>query len=274
MEYGDCFRCSDLSFFSDKDRIGTAGHRFLKQEIISLYSAQGGAGRTTIALNLAWLLAESLKDLKILFLDLNFSEGYPDSAVRLSQEPLENSGILIDNITDLNSAFYRSITRIDGCGIDFIFPPPALNRSEGLSVDLLDEMVMRARKDYGIVIADIPNRFDNIFIEMLDLSTTILLVATPETSQVMRVNKLLKIMPADAAKMLVLNNRDNLKVSPGKVRMISSLSEMPFAGYMQYVMQAGRHGYLKIGRKYTEIISLRGQIEKLLDNLFADKHIM
>ncbi|GAH11706.1 unnamed protein product, partial [marine sediment metagenome] len=55
------------------------GYKILVQNVISIYSAQGGVGRTSTAIHLAKLLNK----LGVLLIDLNFAEGPSDISLYL-----------------------------------------------------------------------------------------------------------------------------------------------------------------------------------------------
>lgn len=239
--------------------------KYLKQELISFYSVQGGTGRTTLSLNLAFAIKNIIKNAKILFLDLNFSEGCTDSAIKLGQEQINNLTIFIDKISEIPKSFYQAVTNIDDAGIDFIFPPRSLFKSDSLDIDMLNELVFEARREYNIMIVDLPNRYDNIFIEMLNLSTIIFLVSSPEINQVLRINNLLKILPVFQKKLLILNNRNDIKINKKYLRDVCSASYLPVADFIPAIM--GCDNFLKFGRQNSEIINMQPHILRLLDHI-------
>jgi MinD-like ATPase involved in chromosome partitioning or flagellar assembly len=262
-------KCTAEQFgtLKDAEDKSSNGCRYINQEIISFYSVQGGVGRTTLALNLVWNLKERLKNIRILFLDLNFTEGYPDSAMWLNLEPVNNLGNFIENISEPSRSFSSSVSKIKNKGIDFIFPPKNLKISDCLDIDMIDELIFQARREYNMIIVDLPNRYDNIFMEMLNLSTIIFLVSSPEINQVLRISDLIKRMPDSPRKMMILNDRKGNGFDPKKMELLKSASLVPVEGYFGSTNRTGR--FLKIGRQDSEIVAVDGSINELLDKILA-----
>ncbi len=159
---------------------------FLKQQIISFYSIQGGAGKTTAALNLAGFL-QDIPKAKVLFIDLNFSAGQSDIAMKMHFPSYPNLYSFIEKIENPYLAYKESILSFKGTKIHFIQPPLSLLQSDKLSVDIINELIYLARNDYDFIIADLPARYDNLIMEMLNISTIICFVCSMESIQAVRI---------------------------------------------------------------------------------------
>ncbi len=204
-------------------------YKFLNQQVISFYSTQGGVGRTTLALNFAFLLREFINTVKILLIDANFSEGCSDLYIRLNQKQINTLGVFIEKVYELPAAFNQSITKVSilkNFDIDIIFPPFSIYQSDKLTLDMINELICLAKKEYNVIIIDLPNRYDNVFLELLNLSTMIFLVSTPEINQIVRINNLVKILPNtnNIRKLLILNDRNNIKLKNTEIEKIKNLS--------------------------------------------------
>jgi cellulose biosynthesis protein BcsQ len=165
---------------------------YLKQQIISFYSMQGGSGRTTAALNLAWFL-QNMPKAKVLFIDFNFSVGQSDTAMKLNFPVFPNLCSFIEKIGNPYLAYKESILSFKDFNVHFIQPPLSLLQSDKLNIDMLDELIYLARNDYDFIIADLPSRYDNICMEMLNISTIICFVSTMESTQAARIANFIDI---------------------------------------------------------------------------------
>ncbi|GEM_PF-1065839 len=252
-------------FFKILNASTSNNYKFINQQVIAFYSVQGGIGRTTLAINLALSLKSIINDVNILFLDLNFGEGSSDLSLKLNHYQFNNLGIFIDRISDLPQSFYQSISKFKDFNIDIIFPPITLLKSDSFSIEMLNELILNARKEYNFIIVDLPNRFDNIFLEMLNLSTIIFLISSPQESQISRINDLTKILPVFPKKLLVLNNRENFKLSLKRMNNFKIISKLPIAGLIPQIQQ--KDNYLKIENRNTEIIDITNYLKNIIDNI-------
>ena len=165
---------------------------FLKQQVISFYSLQGGAGKTTTALNLAWFL-QDIPKAKVLFLDFNFSAGQSDIGMKMRFPAYPNLYSFIEKIENPYLAYKESILSFKDIRIHFIQPPLSLLQSDKFNVDMLNELIYLARNDYDFIIADLPCRYDNIIMECLNISTIICFVSVMEAVQAVRIAKFLDV---------------------------------------------------------------------------------
>lgn len=178
---------------------------YLKQQIISFYSLQGGSGRSTAAINLACFLQDKPKA-KVLFIDFNFSVGQSDVALKMNFPASPNLSSFIEKIENPFLAYKESILSFKGSKIHFIQPPLSLLQSDKFNVDMLNEIIYLARNDYDFIIADLPPRYDNICMEMLNISTTICFVCTMDSVQALRIAGFLDIFKPLQRCGLVIND--------------------------------------------------------------------
>jgi cellulose biosynthesis protein BcsQ len=178
---------------------------FLKQQIISFYSVQGGSGRTTAALNLAWFL-QDLPKAKVLFIDFNSSVGQSDVAMKMNFPVCPNLCSFIEKIGNPYLAYKESILSFKDFNTHFIQPPLSLLQSDKFNVDMLNELIYLARNDYDYIIADLPSRYDNICMEMLNISTIICFVSTRDSIQAARIANFLDIFKPLQKCGLVIND--------------------------------------------------------------------
>jgi cellulose biosynthesis protein BcsQ len=226
---------------------------YLKQQIISFYSMQGGAGRTTIALNLAWFL-QDIPKAKVLFLDFNFSAGQSDAAIRMNFPAYPNLCSFIEKIEDPYIAYKESILSFIDFKAHFIQPPLSLLQSDKINVDMLNELIYLARNDYDFIIADLPSRYDNICMEMLNISTIICFISTMESKQAARVSNFLDIFkPLQKCGLVINDHTYNDGINPSRMENIAGI---PL--YSVIKKQEPKNGrYLKIGGYTTDFPDLQ-----------------
>jgi cellulose biosynthesis protein BcsQ len=196
---------------------------YLKQQIISLYSLQGGSGRTTIALNLAWFLQDKPKA-KVLFIDLNFSVGQSDMALKMNFPVRPNLSSFIEKIDNPFLAYKESVLSFEDFRVQFIQPPLSLLQSDRFNVDMLNELVYLGRNDYDFIVADLPSRYDNICMEMLNISTIIYFVSTMDSVQASRIANFLDIFkPFQKCGLVVNDIAGNDGTVPSRMEILAGI---------------------------------------------------
>jgi len=240
-----------------------SGHRneykFIKQQIISFYSVQGGVGKTSIAFNLAWLLKD-LANIKILIIDLNFCEGPSDLSANLNLQLSHNLSLFIENISDGQDALTKSVVSLNNLNIDVMQPPLSIYQSDKFGVDMLNNLLYLARNEYNFIIADIPFRYDNISLEMLNLSTGSILVLSPDTGPNLRVDNFKKFLPPNQKNGAIFNKVSNEKIK--NLREIEAILSMPVYGKIPFLTEEKRK-FIRNGSRFLNIIDLQSDILKL-----------
>jgi MinD-like ATPase involved in chromosome partitioning or flagellar assembly len=194
--------------------------RFISQQIISFYSIQGGVGKTSILFNLAWYLKDIVKG-KILIIDLNFCEGPSDLNVNLGLDITPNLSIFIEKVFQGVDSFDKSLISLGIEKIDILQPPLSIHQSDKFNIDMLESIIYHARNAYDIIIADIPFSYDNISLEMLNLSTASILVLSTNMRLTRRIYDFQKFLPRCQKKGIIIN-----KISSGEEQFINRYNKM------------------------------------------------
>ena len=152
--------------------------RALRGYVSGVYSPRGGAGVTTLALNLAIALAEQHPDDTVL-LDLDVLFGHV-----LANLWLEPRGVL----AQVSPVTLRGLDR---AGLDLyllqhpsslrIFPA-ATRPEEGQAItgEHVRSAVTALRRHFGYIVLDLPHAFNDVTLVGLEMSDRVLVVATPE----------------------------------------------------------------------------------------------
>ena len=237
-------------------------YKYAKQEVLSFYSIQGGVGKTSIAFNTAWYLSK--RDIgRILLVDLNFCEGPSDISIRLKVDRLTNMSSYIKSTLEGSGNIQDSITNLNN--IDIMIPPLSLHQSDGFNLDMLNNLIYSARNDYDVIIADIPFRYDNVSLEMLNLSTSSVIVLSPDISLAPRVVDFQKFLPEKQKKTAILN-----KVEEGDIQIkkdYENIIGIPICGQFDFVPKNNRK-LLKDGKSVIGLPDMQAGIGELADYLF------
>jgi hypothetical protein len=134
-----------------------------RQRVISVWRGRGGAGCTTIALHLSYLLQQVMS---VLVVDLHVSGTGSDLGyyLHLPEYP---------NLEALSQGGYLSAAVIQvEAGLWALLPPT----TGAIDKAMVDHLVAEARKDFDAVIFDLPNTDDEFVLEAAACSNALLMV--------------------------------------------------------------------------------------------------
>jgi len=239
--------------------------KFLNQQIISFYSVQGGVGKTSIVFNFAWYL-KNIVEGKILIIDLNFCEGPSDLTINLDLNISPNLSMFIEKITQEDNCLDKSVISLDN-KIDILQPPLSIYQSDKFNIDMLNSIIYSARNKYNIILSDVPFRYDNISLEMLNLSTASVLVLSPDIKLAPRIRNFQKFLPLNQEKGIIfnkVNNSDKKYMSEYK-----NILGIPVHGKIIFIPEENRKMIIN-GKDCFNILDLQSGMSNLKYFVFKD----
>jgi Flp pilus assembly CpaE family ATPase len=170
---GACERSRELS----RSVTGAAAVEPARQgEVVTVFSAKGGTGKTTIAVNLALALAQAGKSVCLVDLDLAFG----DVAINLQVDPARTivDGMAMAGRLDETGA--KSLLTPYRPGLSVLLAPVTPGDAEKVSPALVTELlgVLRTMADY--VVVDTPSQFSEHVLNAMDASQHHVLLTTPD----------------------------------------------------------------------------------------------
>ena len=175
-----------------------------KAQVITFFSPKGGAGKTSIATNVAYGMAKFLKK-KVLLIDLDLQFG--GIAFMLDLKPKKT-------IVDLTgSDALRNYDDIKPClskhksGFDLLPAPLKPEQSENVDSTHLRKIVSFSKNQYDYILIDTHSLLQDISINALDISDIIMLVMNPDMGHIVAIHNCLNVM-------------DSLKYPKEKIRLI------------------------------------------------------
>jgi pilus assembly protein CpaE len=152
-----------------------SGHGRPRGRIVTVFSAKGGCGKTTLATNMAATLADrGRREVCLVDLDLAFG----DVAIALQLFPahtIADAGPLGDNI-DFGSL--QSLLTPHSPGLTTLVAPIEPGSGESIPASLVSRILEVLREHYDYVIVDTPPAFDDHVLTAFDLSDLVALIAT------------------------------------------------------------------------------------------------
>ncbi|MDX1351390.1 MAG: AAA family ATPase [Thiomicrorhabdus sp.] len=184
-----------------------------KGAVTSFISAKGGSGATTIAVNVAEILAHSF-NAKVLLIDLDIQFG--DAVLLLDLKPSNNvlEALLQPNRVD--SVFLDALITKHDSGLDVLASPADISPMGGISPDGVTNVINAAAEVYDFVILDVPRVLTSWTMTALRESDPIMVVGQNNLSTIRDVKLLLDRMGREGIRTTnieVINNRAMAKVS-------------------------------------------------------------
>ena len=156
---------------------GAARNPTLSSRVVAVFSAKGGVGKTTIALNLAVALKElglrtALVDGCLQFGDLRRLLGVADDVPSIIDLPTDS----------VRSSDLGGLMMIGPGGVEVLLAPPKLEQAELVTTRDLDKILDMLRRTYHAVVIDTPSSLGETTLALLDAADVIIQVVTPETA--------------------------------------------------------------------------------------------
>ena len=182
---------------------GSSGGR-----LITVFSAKGGCGKTTVASNLAAMAAVGGTRVCLVDLDLPFG----DVAISLQlgvDRTLADSIPMAGHIDEMG---VRSIVTVHPSGLHVLVAPIGPGEAERITSALVSDLLIQLKRMYDVVVVDTPPAFTEQVLAALDASDVFLLLATPDVPAVKNLKLTLEMLqmlgyPAEAQH-VVLNRAD------------------------------------------------------------------
>ena len=178
-------------------------------KIITVFSAKGGVGKTTMSTNLAVYLASV--GAKTLLVDLDLMFG--DVAISLQLQPHGSVRDVVAMSGHLDDQGVQSVvTRHEESGLDVIAAPADPADADRVPSHVIIELLRVARGKYDYVIVDTPPSFTEHVLAAFDVSDLTVLIATLDIPAVknlrIAINTLDTLGASKETRTIVLNRAD------------------------------------------------------------------
>ena len=179
--------------------------------VVTVFSAKGGCGKTTIATNIATSLATDGRRVCLVDLDLPFG----DVAIMLQlhlERTIADAVAMTGHIDDLGLS---SIVSTHSSGLDVLVAPLEPAEAEQITPALVTDLLTQLKSMYEVVVVDTPPAFTEPVLAALDMTDLYLLVATLDIPAVKNLKLTLEMLemlnhPTDNQRIIV--NRSDAKV--------------------------------------------------------------
>jgi len=203
--------------------------------VITVFSAKGGVGKTTVSTNVAGELASDGS--RVLLVDLDLAFG--DVAICLGVSPDRSMTDVVAMSGHLDQQGLNSVVVRHDSGLDVVCAPSSPAEADHIPAATVTELLKVAKGLYDYVVVDTPPAFDEHVLAAFDMSDVSILLATLDVPAVKNLRLTLDTLdllghPRDS--WVVVLNRANSKVGltiedvavalhrPIAVQIVSSVS--------------------------------------------------
>ena len=193
--------------------------------VVSVFSPKGGAGCSTIAINLGVALAK--RNQRTLLVDGSFQFG--DVAVMLNMKQMTSVVDLIEHASELDNELIESVVQLHRSGLSVLLSPPRPEMADIVTDVRIKDLLDAFRQIYDFVIVDTSSYLSDKVLTMLDISDRIVLVtqqSLPDLKNVSRFFDLAENLEYEPDKTWLVVNRGSNKQGIS-VKDISSALKRP-----------------------------------------------
>ena len=185
--------------------------------VIAVYSGKGGIGTSTLAVNLAVALQQTVGDVALMDADFQFG----DVSVHLNIRP---DRVISDAVheDELDVELIQEVMLAHNSGLKLLLAPPQPELADNITAGMVAQTIKSLRGQYKIIVIDTSTHLSDRTLTVLDNADYILLVTTPELPAIKSAKLFLELAPQlefDLKHIEVIMNRANLPggIPPDKI---------------------------------------------------------
>jgi MinD-like ATPase involved in chromosome partitioning or flagellar assembly len=148
-------------------------------QIVTVFAAKGGCGKTTLAVNLGVALAR-LGVRRVCVVDLDLSFG--DVAISVQLDPLRTTLDALTMAGHLDESGAASLLTRYQPGLDMLLAPVTPGDAEKIPPRLIGELLAVLRGMYDFIVIDTPAQFNEHVLTAMDVSSQLVLLTTPDVT--------------------------------------------------------------------------------------------
>ncbi len=144
--------------------------------LLVVFGPKGGAGRTTVAINLAIALQQVSKGRVVL---VDSAVQFGEVALALNIHPPYNIMDLLQNVDELDQDMIKGMLTAHSSGVQVLPASPRIELPEAIQPGPLRTVLGHLKAMYDYVVVDTWSRVDETILALLEMADTVLLVITP-----------------------------------------------------------------------------------------------
>jgi pilus assembly protein CpaE len=173
---------------------------------VGFISAKGGAGGSTIAHNVAWSVAQNLRQ-DVLILDLDFAFG--TAGLNFNQDPPHGIADAVNASQKMDQVLLDRLMSKAANHVNLLTAPVMLDRTFDFAERDFEQVVELSQKTMPVVILDIPHSWSSWVRHTLATIDEIIIVAEPDLANLRNAKNLADtikaLRPTESEPLLVIN---------------------------------------------------------------------
>jgi pilus assembly protein CpaE len=190
---------------------GEAGEQEVRGQLVTVFSAKGGVGKTTTATNVA--VALSQMDYKVCLVDLDLAFG--DVGITLQLFPEHTIADAVALQADLDGESLDALLTKCNDHLSALAAPASPLAKATISAELVGKILSSLKQRFDFVVVDSPPAFDDHVLQAFDASELLLLVLTldiPALKNIKITLETLELLNFPREKCRIVLNRADSKV--------------------------------------------------------------
>ena len=182
--------------------------------LIAVYSPKGGAGCTTIAINLAVALAR--RGRRTILVDGSLQFG--DVSVMMNMKAVTSIADLSDRGGELDQDLISSISQVHRSNLNVLLAPPRPEMADVVTEENIKQLLLALKESFDFIIIDTTSYLSEKTLAILDISDRIVLLAQQNLSSLKNVSRffdLAESLEYETQKVWLVVNRAKSKQGKG-----------------------------------------------------------
>ena len=143
--------------------------------IVTVFSAKGGCGKTTVSTNLAVHIA-SRSEQRVVLVDLDLAFG--DVAITMQLQPVHTIEAAIELRDSIDSTAVNAMLSRHPSGVQVLTAPSRPAASDQITPELVARILTVLRTEFDVVVVDCPPALDERVLACLDVTTSLIMLTT------------------------------------------------------------------------------------------------
>ena len=198
--------------------------------IIAVYSPKGGAGCTTVAINLAVALAR--RGRRTILVDGSLQFG--DVSVMLNMKAVTSIADLSDRGNELDQDLISSISQVHRSNLNVLLAPPRPEMADVVTEENIKQLLAALKESFDFIIVDTTSYLSEKTLAILDVADRIVLLAQQNLSSLKNVSRFFDLAESLEYEMqkvwLVVNRAKNKQGKGISVHDVGKALKRPIYG--------------------------------------------